>query len=1048
MKKVSINENPKETDTIVFELDASDVSGCYLANPYRVDSVVIYYVERDFSSTNSIQYNSVVYDETKLQLSIAAEKNACENPTQDNIDTAKKLRDESNSNSVTNSLFYNKVKPVKVIGQSDFPAWLSTDLDNAQIDNVEEDADGNTIYGAFTYEWDTTGMREGDYFICWTWTPLVAGDSLTKHQKFYLNGNTVVTCSIPTHYTQPDKYNILLERYLPEMFKSKLSDDDRSPDILDKFNKSVASGFTVVENLANQLVDLLDANSTHEQFLYLLANLFGLTLKTNDPTLWRRQIKNAIPLFKKKGTKKGLEEALAQASIKMSKLTRLWQIVSKYTFIETFKFDGSISTWELSKVALSLDLDNFSLSMKPKGESTYIDLSSDYIEIITEDGVSTAYWVGNTLSIEPIDLIEGDIVKILYKYKEVPSDLEQSLENYVRQLPLADTRNENDQTYPLKNWNVKIIEEDDPVFSVIINEKHPFTNEIVFGKIRTEFPYSENTYNKDEYNGSLRNSKLPCDIDKDFVDQCSYCLSSKFNINLEIENLSNERITEAQEIIKEFTPFHAIIQTMNFLGTVNEYLEPQLEEIDFLVNIQGEETVIANDAQIWFNRSMTKGLTTNKVVRTDLADSEEVVSTTSGLAYNNSINLFCGDVNFENIGMKKDGTAVLEILSPSVNTGSYTLSNAKNNIVEITGAIEPIDTAAFSFRVSNIITNGTLCNIYQDNVFVFGDTNEDFSLYDLKSVWDVENNGASNYWTVLIPYYSGTPFVVFNILPDGTLILENNGALPLVNTTSITYELKNEVGTTVFSSGSGTIKVRNRGKVQVLDSGLTDVRNFIRGNCYLESSIQYKIYGFVAGEVDQFYIYDYNSGDAAGVNLKINQRLVDNKVGYLSFSGLKLLVVGDFETSLGIQNGHRNLVSDDNRVENDGFKENFLVSVNGENYLIEDIDGDSPGGFTTFTLDGNNTYWGSFTEGGTTVSFTISKYTKKPILIQRPLVSESPHYFRTYDRAGREIISYTILNEDEVFALGMDVPEDGMNDFVYQNEGISYQIEWLDEEEQ
>jgi hypothetical protein len=85
-----------------------------------------------------------------------------------------------------------------------------------------------------------------------------------------LGGNTVVTTSIPSHYTNPDKYETLLERYLPEMFKMKLADDDRTPDVLEKFNKSVASGFTTLEDLANQIVDLLDANSTHEHFLPLL----------------------------------------------------------------------------------------------------------------------------------------------------------------------------------------------------------------------------------------------------------------------------------------------------------------------------------------------------------------------------------------------------------------------------------------------------------------------------------------------------------------------------------------------------------------------------------------------------------------------------------------------------------------------------------------------------------------------------------------------------------------------------------------------------------
>lgn len=1047
MATVTIEDNPKETDTVVFDLPTPDADGCFLTDPYRVDSVIIYYVERNFSNPNSKQYDVVNYQTTKLAAAEAAERLACASPTDGNIAEAKRFRAEADSESTTTPFFYNEARPIKMIGNGVFPAWFSTDPDNAHIEQVTEDDDGDPVYGMFQYSWDTTGMREGDYFICWTWTPLPASDRISQHVKFNLGGNTVVTTSIPSHYTNPDKYEKLLELYLPEMFKMKMTDDDRTPDVLDKFNKAVAGGFTVLEDLGNQISDLLDANSTHEHFLPLLANFFDLKLKTNDPTLWRRQIKNAVPLFKKKGTKKGLESALAQAGITMSKLTKLWQVISPYTWIESFVYDDT-NSWELSKVALSLDLDNFSLALRPFDEDEYITLSSDYVSFATVDGVTTLTWVGNTISVDAIDLVKGDTLKVMYLYKIVPGTVEQTIENYIRSLPTADQRDERDQDYPLKNWNVKVIEEDDPLFGVIITDRHPFQDDLVFGQVRTEFAYSENAYNKDEFNGSIRNSKLPCDIDKNFIDPCSSCLGSKFNIDLEIENLSDDRILEARDVIREFVPFNAVLHTMNFTGGINEFIQPPVEEYEILINIRGEEFVIAGEGQMWFNRAMKKGTTTAKITRSGVTDSTLVVSDT-GTVYNDGITIFSPDVRFDRIGMSQDGSALLEILAPSPNSGQTTLSNTNKHTASVAAATEPLNTSAFTFRVSNTLTTGTLCDVYQDDLYSLFDDQTDFTVFGVKSTWDVDHNGASGAWTVTIAAYSATPYNIINVLPDGILILEDDGSLPVSNVDGISYVLKNDTGTTIHTSTTGNVALKNRGRVQV-DPSLTDVRNLIRGKCYvLIGAIQYEVAGFVSGEDDQLYIAAYDLGDTAGTNFKLYQRIVDNQIGYLSYQGLKLRVAGDLETSLGIQNGHRNLTALNDRVENDGFKENFLVAIEGQNYFITDIDGDSPSGFTTITLNGPAVYWQTWAAGGTSMPFSITQYTKQELTIPGQQFDLEAHTFRTYDRQGREVIDRTIEETSEVSMLSdevsmLSVPIDNVVETVSQSEGVTFNIEWAD----
>ena len=87
----------------------------------------------------------------------------------------------------------------------------------------------------------------------------------------------------------------------------------------------------------------------------------------------------------------------------------------------------------------------------------------------------------------------------------------------------------------------------------------------------------------DTYNGSLRNSVTPCDIDKDFLDECSYGQSSKFNVDLEIENLSDDRIAETKEIIREYSPFHAMLHQMRVTGKVNDFILPPNETVDYLI---------------------------------------------------------------------------------------------------------------------------------------------------------------------------------------------------------------------------------------------------------------------------------------------------------------------------------------------------------------------------------------------------------------------------------------------------------------------------------
>jgi hypothetical protein len=1042
---IDANEFPKISDTVLFELPTSNEDGAFLVNPYKVDNVKIFYVQRSFTSHNLQQFDKKVYDTEQEEAAVAAEILAAETPTVENIKSAVDLRTESESNSITSPFYFDEAKPIAIFGNPKFPAWLSTDLDNVQIENVPLDADGNAQSGRFKLEWQPIGQREGDYFICWTWSMLPAGTTLSRNFHFNLSGDTQLTTSIPSHFTVPEKYDDLLERYTPEMYKISLSPGDLSVQTIDNLNKSIAKGFSFVEDFANQLVDLQDANSTHESLLPLLSNLFNLKLKTTDPTLWRRQIKNAIRLFKKKGTMGGLEEALKQAGVTLTKLTHLWQIISKYTWEESFVVDGPPLTegFELEKVALAVDQDNFGLWLRYEGLEEYVELTSDYVVFDTVGGVTTMTWVGDTLSTGAISLDYGDILRVRYKYIEVPNPTQQTIEDYTIALPLMDQRDETDQKYPPKNWNVHVIEEDDPLFDVLIPVRHPYHDLLVWGQIRTEFPYSENVYNMEEYNGSIRDSLNPCDIDREFVDPCAACRSSMYNIVLEIENLSNDKLIEAQDVLREFSPFHALLHSLTFVGGVNEFIQPPVETIEMLVLYKGTESVVAGEAQMYFNRAIKRGKTTAAILRDELATSEVAVATTTGIAWNKFLTVFAPDLRFDEIGLDGDGTTILENLTDTVET---TLSSPDGHTAIVGDTLEPLDEAAFTFRVSNPVLDGTLCDIFQDDIKKLSDVAQNYGLLGVQTDFDVEHGDATAPWKAYIPAYDATPYTIQNLLPDGSLILNDpSGTLPTINTTGLTYTIRTNLDVDVVTTSTGALGVTRRGRVQALSATVLDIDAIIdiEDHYFIDSTTQYKIVGFVKNTNDEFYISSYALGDKAGENLKVYKRLADNQIGYYSYRGLRLTKSGeDYETDLLISNGG-NPPTEDNVLENNRFKENFLVKIDDDYFSIAEIDGNDPNGSTTIVLNGPENYWRTWTKGGTSVSFTIYRYVKEATTIAGQQFDFPERDFDFIDRRGTELVTNTV--ETAITMMATSLPNGNeVNEYVYQEEAVSYSIEWAD----
>lgn len=758
----------------------------------KVENLTIFYVERGFKG-NSKQIDESIYDPAKLQdLKVAeqeysiAEKAYNLDPSPANLsalqDAATELQNaqrEYESSGLDNTFYYDQAQPVHILGTAANPAWELVNSDSSLLVKVDQDDNGRSVPLFFRYLWKPDRVREGDYFICWTWIPsdLAPAEKVSANLRFWLNGNTQITTAIPSHFTNPDKYPTLLERYTPELFKLSLTDDDRSPDVIDKFNQSVALGFQNLEDLANQIVDLLDANAIHESLIPYLSNIFGLKLKSTDPTKWRAQIKRAVPLYKGKGTRSALNEAFLNSSMELLDLTIPWQIVSSYTWQESFVINQSDNfSWTAKFPPTSI----VTAWVKRKVNNyEWEELSIGFVDYDTLDKQLILSYVA-------IDFTYGvDEIRFLYRFGTPPDE---ELEDYLLSLPLMDTRDDHTVKYPYQNWNVRLIEETDPFFDNLVPQKQPFHSPIVFGKIRTEFPYSENVYNMEEYNGSNRDSKVPCDIDRFFRDECSACRSSCYNVDIEIENLSDDRVYEAKDILKEFMPFHAMLHSVNFRGAVNDFTQSPVETINLSIIHDSEQNVIHNQSQFWFNR------VSGEFSRNELAlfDSFNPIYNISEIATSGPSTT---EITISNLIITNE----VQEDAGGDTTSDFTLDNTNIISESPTGTIYDGTTAVATFTVDSlgnlVLTEIPVTPIGTNNVYIF--TNSYYVWY--------ANNLTAFMTSVGISYQSFTDLSEaswINVAANADIII-----IPRIEPNEIFPDLSSSAKTVIesFVANGGTL---------------------------------------------------------------------------------------------------------------------------------------------------------------------------------------------------------------------------------------------------
>lgn len=1048
-------ENPKVTDDIEIDFYTPDASGCFTNDPYKINNIKVYFIQRDTNGNENEQSLVDQFDITKQTEYLEAQQLACASPTLENLANAEKLRQQFEATSVYNNNFYSQAQVVYTFGTATNAVWTDGgDNSNSPVSKIT--VTGSPIQDSyFKFIWSPNGsIREGDYYFCYTWTPNIAGDSYSQYLHFFVASNIANEVSNPSHVVDSSKYKNLLDIYLPEMYKMSYAKEDKTVETLDRLNSSIAEGFTTVDNLATQVVDITDANATQEPILGYLANFFGLFLRSEDVTLWRRQIKKAVPNFKIKGTLQGLESALGDAGINLVKYSQYYLCGSDNVWTETFTFNGSYS-WTMAKTSLAINSTYFILQ-KRSSTGSYASQSLANISISTVSGVSTLQWTGPLLTM-------GDVLKLQYQVKTF-SGSELTIYNIVKDLPLADLRDDADFDYPPKDWNTKVILEDDANFSTVISVKNPFVDYLNFGKVRTKFPYSENVYNMDEYNGSLRDSQNPCDVDKEFLEPCRNFISPYYSLDVSIKDLSNTRLQECQDIISEYTPFHAILHTLNFTGEFEDFVLPPVEEIEILVQNNVNDFVIAGMAQDVFNRAMFLGLQGNAVYRVDLAtqittsfamrekiniqdDESDWRSNVLGVAvptpipifsgtaqsYNEKINLYCSNVNFKSLGVDSDpADTLLEILSPSANSGEYTVEDPTNQFVTIpSGVTEPLNTSSFTFNLSNITLADVSFTASQKNVCTISDASVDFEEYNIKTVWDVDNGYAAQAWQIQLP--TGT----YNIadIRNNIITLVYSGTLSSSSATGVTYSLISPTET-VFTSNNGNYSVEVVGKIAINPStGVNHANEVINDDgffYYDTTSDQYQFAGYVDGEDLSFLIsgWDGSNGTVSGKTLK---RLVTEQVGNLGYSGMKILKPAGFPTF-----ADHDVFTNPSVVsaDNENYRENYVLEIDGKNYCF--VSESTVGMDTYLKIDGELINLGT---GGTSKSFDLYRYGKNTV----ELFGQT---LRDLSRNGQELLDQVASYSNSMMMQMAATEPSGMKDKVTQQEGITIQIQYADGKEE
>jgi hypothetical protein len=303
------------------------------------------------------------------------------------------------------------------------------------------------------------------------------------------------------------------------------------------------------------------------------------------------------------------------------------------------------------------------------------------------------------------------------------------------------------------------------------------------------------------------------------------------------------------------------------------------------------------------------------------------------------------------------------------------------------------------------------------------------SLLDLNSIpiktqWDVlhTTNYSGGSWKVLLPDFSLTPYEIINIV-NGEIIIDGDSYIG--NTNLLSYSLLNDNDDIIETSETGKITVESSGYVNLNDPSILNIIDLISSGNYLYyNNTEYLISEF---DGNNFWIEDYNDGDAIGVSIKIRKRLVTNGIGYFGYRGLRLTTFSDHESEFEIANGEN---PPNDIIENNSFKENYMFKIGEDFYKIVSINKKE------VVLIGRDQDWGTHSYGGTTVAYSMLHFSKKQVNVGFIVFD---HLDRSgYDPVIREI--YSTVDQNTAMVALSTPKSSGVQENISLEEGVSFII--------
>jgi hypothetical protein len=244
----------------------------------------------------------------------------------------------------------------------------------------------------------------------------------------------------------------------------------------------------------------------------------------------------------------------------------------------------------------------------------------------------------------------------------------------------------------------------------------------------------------------------------------------------------------------------------------------------------------------------------------------------------------------------------------------------------------------------------------------------------------------------------------------------------------VSYSLRDNLANEKKSSTTGKLAIKKRARVNFNDTAILNLSEFIKSGDFLYYDGNEYVILSIQG--DEFFIDNYDEGDAESVTVQSRRRLVEQGTGYFGYKGLRLTTFADHEAEFEIINGE-NSPPVDEYTYNNKFKENFLFKFENEFYKIASIDEKE------VVLEGREQDWGTSFSGGSIVDYSIIHFPKKQVNVG----------FVVFDQLGRDgydpVIREIYSDIDKNTAIvALSTPKgSGVQENVSQEEGISIEIE-------